>query len=222
MLRCSPFHFFQGSKEKLLQRPISIIIWMPCRKFKFLPGIFFSFYDCIWRSKHQYAQAIYCILPLSLKSVSWTSCENQRRFAEDKLTWYSSSCDPRCLEIVPAVWQGLSIHSLSSLIYNCFCWVNLEGSSDFVSLRRKCWNSLTHCNCFVYSIVAWSKVHWSQRESFQLLQWAQVHNALLCRTSEVSLEGLKTTVAFSTLEVHFKSTQTHLHLSTRKGLKLNV
>lgn len=32
-----------------------------------------------------------------------------------------------------------------------------------------------------------------QWESFQLLQWAQVHNALLCRTSEVSLEGLKTT-----------------------------
>lgn len=224
MLRCSPFHFFQGSKEKLLQRPISIIIWMPCRKFKFQPGIFLSFYDCIWWSKHQYAQAIYCILPLSLKSVLWASCENQRRFAEDKLIWYSSSSDPRYLEIVPAVWQGLFIQSLSSLIYEMclLLLINPEGSSDFVSLRRKRWNYLIHCNCFVYSIVAWSRVHWSQRESFELLQWAQVHNALLCRTSEVSLEGLKTTVAFSTLEVYFKSTQTCLHLHSRKGVKLNV
>lgn len=130
--------------------------------------------------------------------------------------------DPRYLEIAPAVCQGPSIQIPSSLICAYFCWINPEGSSDFVSLRRKRRNYSIHCNCFVYSIVAWSKVHWSQRESFQKLQWAQVHNALFCRTSEVSLEGLKTAVAFSTFEMRFKSTQTRLQLHTRKGVKLNV
>lgn len=164
MLRCSPFHFFQGSKEKLLQRPISIIIWMPCRKYKFQPGIFLSFYDCIWWSKHQYAQTI--IASYLCHSNLFPEPAVKISIGLLKISSFDTF-DPRYLEIAPAVCQGPSIQIPSSLICACFCWINPEGSSDFVSLRRKRRNYSIHCNCFVYSIVAWSKVHWSQRESFQ-------------------------------------------------------